>query len=59
MQLKKNIDVVVVGAGLSGLACARELMKNNVPFVVLEADERIGGRLKSDRLDGFILNHGF
>ena len=54
-----DVDVVVVGAGLAGLSCAKHLMNNSVSFVVLEADQRIGGRLKSDVLDGFILNHGF
>jgi len=54
-----DVDVVVVGAGLAGLSCARHLMKNNVSFAVLEADQRIGGRLKTDALDGFLLNHGF
>jgi phytoene dehydrogenase-like protein len=54
-----DVDVVVVGAGLAGLSCAKHLMNNSVSFVVLEADQRIGGRLKTDVLDGFILNHGF
>jgi phytoene dehydrogenase-like protein len=54
-----DADVVIVGAGLAGLSCARRLMKNNVSFVLLEADQRIGGRLKTDVLDGFLLNHGF
>ncbi len=51
--------VIIVGAGLAGLACARRLMKDEVPFLILEADQRIGGRLKSDKFEGFILNHGF
>ena len=54
-----DVDVVIVGAGPAGLSCARHLMKNSVSFVVLEADQRIGGRLKTDVLDGFLLNHGF
>ena len=54
-----DVDVVIVGAGPAGLSCARHLMKNSVSFVVLEADQRIGGRLKTDTLDGFLLNHGF
>jgi phytoene dehydrogenase-like protein len=54
-----DVDVVVVGAGLSGLSCARHLMQNNVSFIVLEADQRIGGRMKTDVVDGFLLNHGF
>lgn len=52
-------DVIIVGAGLAGLSCARRLMEENIPFSILEADQRIGGRLKTDVLDGFILNHGF
>ena len=54
-----EVDVVVVGAGLAGLSCARHLINRNVSLVVLEADDRIGGRLKTDLLDGFLLNHGF
>ena len=54
-----DVDVVVVGAGLAGLTWARHLMNRSVCSVVLQADDRIGGRLKTDLLDGFILNHGF
>jgi phytoene dehydrogenase-like protein len=54
-----DFDVVVVGAGPAGLSCAKHLLKNSVSFVVLEADPRIGGRLKTDVHDGFLLNHGF
>jgi phytoene dehydrogenase-like protein len=54
-----DVDVVVVGAGLAGLSCARHLMNRRVSCIVLEADDRIGGRLKTDVLDGFLLNHGF
>ncbi len=54
-----NVDVIIVGAGLAGLACAVHLKKNGVSFLVLEADARIGGRLKTDKVDGFLLNHGF
>jgi len=52
-------EVIIVGAGLAGLACARRLAAAGVPFVILEADRRIGGRLKTDQVDGFLLDHGF
>ena len=52
-------DVIIVGAGLAGLSCARRLMAAGIPFVILEADRRIGGRIKTDRVDGFLLDHGF
>jgi phytoene dehydrogenase-like protein len=54
-----DLDVIIVGAGLAGLTCARRLMESGIPFVVLEADDRIGGRLKTDEVEGFLLNHGF
>ena len=54
-----NSDVIIVGAGLAGLSCARRLMEANIPFVILEADQRIGGRLKTDRVEGFLLDRGF
>ena len=60
-KLKKSQErpVLIVGAGLSGLSCARRLQDGGVPFLILEADEQIGGRIKTDQVDGFLLNHGF
>ena len=46
-----RVDVVVMGAGLAGLACARDLMAAGVDVVVLEARERTGGRVEGARLD--------
>ncbi|WP_438874312.1 FAD-dependent oxidoreductase, partial [Streptomyces calidiresistens] len=52
-------DVVVVGAGPAGLATARLLGLAGVPVTVLEARERIGGRMVTDHRDGFRLDHGW
>lgn len=51
--------VIIVGGGLSGLAAARSLFQRGIPFLLLEQSDRLGGRLKSDIVDGFTLDHGF
>ena len=51
--------VVVVGAGLAGLSCARQLQSAGVEVVVLEASDDIGGRVRTDEVDGFLLDRGF
>ena len=43
-KLLSSTSVVVIGAGLSGLAAARELRKANVEVMILEASDRVGGR---------------
>ncbi|MCU0574892.1 MAG: FAD-dependent oxidoreductase, partial [Syntrophobacteraceae bacterium] len=55
----KTFDVIIVGAGLAGLSCAQRLERSGVDFLILEASGRIGGRVKTDAVDGFLLNHGF
>jgi phytoene dehydrogenase-like protein len=53
------LPVIVVGAGLSGLACARRLHAAGVPVRVLEASDGVGGRVRTDEVDGFLLDRGF
>ncbi|MFD7559552.1 NAD(P)/FAD-dependent oxidoreductase [Streptomyces sp. NPDC059835] len=52
-------DVLVVGAGVSGLACARDLLAAGVRVRVLEAGDTVGGRMRSDRVGGFVVDRGF
>ena len=52
---KSDTDVIIVGAGISGLSCAKTLMKKDLRFLILEAGQKVGGRIKSDHVDGFIL----
>lgn len=54
-----NPSVIIIGGGLSGLTAARKLQERNIDFVLLEATDRIGGRVKTDIIDGFRLDHGF
>lgn len=51
-------SVIVVGAGIAGLACARELVRLGYEVVVLEARARIGGRIWSDERLGFPIDMG-
>jgi phytoene dehydrogenase-like protein len=55
----KSKPVVVIGAGLSGLCCARLLLKHNIDVLVLDAQDDVGGRVRTDRVDGFLLDRGF
>ena len=52
-------EVVVVGAGLAGLACARHLSRAGVEVAVLEAADAVGGRVRTDVVDGMLLDRGF
>lgn len=52
-------DVVVIGAGLAGLRCATLLARAGRDVVVLDAADDVGGRQRTDRVDGFLLDRGF
>ncbi|SBT45749.1 NAD(P)/FAD-dependent oxidoreductase [Micromonospora auratinigra] len=52
-------DVVIVGGGLAGLAAARRLHRAGVPWRLLESADRLGGRVATDRVDGYLLDRGF
>lgn len=51
-------DVVVIGAGVSGLSCAHELVGQGFDVQVLERQVTTGGNAKSSRIDGFLMEHG-
>ena len=52
-------DVVVVGGGVAGLAAAAQLQRRGLSTVLLERAEQPGGRVRTDEVDGFLLDHGF
>ena len=51
-------DVVVIGGGISGLAAAYELTRRGHRVVVLERQVRVGGTATSERIGGFLMEHG-
>lgn len=57
--MSETHDVVVVGAGAAGLACAQTLLRAGRSPVVLERSDSVGGRVRTDVVDGFLLDHGF
>ena len=57
--IPEQTDVVIVGAGLAGLTAAGVLRREGVPFVVLESSDGVGGRVRTDEVDGFLLDRGF
>src|ERR1044072_8225024 len=54
-----DVDVVIVGAGLAGLAAARHLTERGRAVVVCEAGDEVGGRVRTDVVAGFRLDRGF
>jgi phytoene dehydrogenase-like protein len=51
--------VLIIGAGLAGLACARHLTEGGLACTVLEGSDGVGGRVRTDRVEGFQLDRGF
>lgn len=58
-EVPSSVDAVVVGAGLAGLAAARQLIDAGRSVTILEASDGIGGRVRTDVVDGFLLDRGF
>jgi len=51
--------VIIVGAGLAGLTCAKVLIERGAEVVVFEASDGVGGRIRTDEKEGFLLDRGF
>jgi phytoene dehydrogenase-like protein len=57
--MKQDAQVIIIGAGLSGLTAAKVLKAAGKSVLVIEASDAVGGRVRTDELDGFLLDRGF
>ncbi|TKB97825.1 NAD(P)/FAD-dependent oxidoreductase [Pedobacter cryophilus] len=58
-MLEKEKKVIIVGAGIAGLTAAKLLKAKGFEILVIEASDGIGGRVRTDEKDGFLLDRGF
>lgn len=56
---KKEYKIHIVGGGISGLIAARVLEDNGYTSTIIEATDRVGGRVKTDMVNNYPLDHGF
>lgn len=52
-------DVLIVGAGLAGLTAAGDLHRAGLDVLVVERADAVGGRVRTDQVDGMLLDRGF
>lgn len=57
--MSEHVDVVVIGAGLAGLHAAMTIERAGKQVLLLEAGDRVGGRVATDEVDGLLLDRGF
>lgn len=55
----ESSPVVIVGAGMAGLSCALHLHRAGIPVRIFEESDGVGGRVRTDQVDGFRLDRGF
>ena len=53
-----EIEVAVVGGGVSGLSAAYELHRRDIPYVLVEQTDRLGGVVRTEQIDGFTIDGG-
>jgi hypothetical protein len=55
----KDAEVIIIGAGLAGLTAAKVLKSAGRSVLALEASDAVGGRVRTDEIDGYLLDRGF
>jgi oxygen-dependent protoporphyrinogen oxidase len=58
MSSPVDVEAVVVGAGIAGLSAAYELSKGTRSLLLLESRDRVGGNIRTERVDGFLIDAG-
>lgn len=56
---KKTHTIHIIGGGISGLVAAQVLENHGVSPVIIEGTDKVGGRVKTDTVNGYKLDHGF
>lgn len=51
--------VIIIGAGIAGLTCAKYLQERGIQTLIIEKSNAVGGRIRTDLQDGFLLDRGF
>jgi protoporphyrinogen oxidase len=54
-----DFSTVIIGGGISGLTCAKYLNEKGYNFMLFEGSDALGGRVRTDKVDGFLLDRGF
>jgi protoporphyrinogen oxidase len=57
--MENDHSIIIIGAGVAGLVAALELEKAGQSIKIIEATDSVGGRVKTDFIDGYQLDHGF
>jgi phytoene dehydrogenase-like protein len=58
-MVTRDVDVAIVGSGLTGLRAAQEVSKNGLSVILLESASDVGGRIRTTPVKGALLDHGF
>ena len=54
-----DFSTVIIGGGIAGLTCAKYLNDKGLSFIILEGSDALGGRVRTDKVEGFRLDRGF
>ena len=57
-QASPHCDLLIIGAGIAGLAAGRMAQKAGLKVMLIDKGRRVGGRVSTRRIDGFVFNHG-